>query len=89
MKVTLRDLPVQLHGKTENITPEDIDPSPPMNSWWPIKRDDQYVERPITEEEKKSDIEKSKESPAQAKKKAIVAKTKEKADGLASNHEAV
>jgi SAM-dependent methyltransferase len=80
-----------IHPKTENITPEDIDPSPPTNVWWPIKTDDQYHFRSLTEEEKETDIKKAVESPAVAKKKALVEKTKnkEKVDGLESDNKAV
>lgn len=45
----------KVHPKTENITPEDIDPSPRAEYWWPVRTYDEWKERPITEEEIASD----------------------------------
>jgi len=64
------------HPKTENITPEDIDPSPASQTWWPVKLYDNYNERPITEEEISNDLVKDKidtsEELATDRKRAVV-----------------
>ena len=48
------------HLEIENITPENIDPSPPTMNWWPMAIYPDLNERPLTEEEVARDLEKAK-----------------------------
>jgi predicted SAM-dependent methyltransferase len=47
------------HPKTENVTPEDIDPSPPSANWWPVKLYDEYKVRQMDQDEIAKDFEKN------------------------------
>jgi SAM-dependent methyltransferase len=46
-----------IHPVSENITPEDIDPSPQTPNWWPVAMYNTVNERPMTDEEIARDIE--------------------------------
>ena len=47
------------HPEIDNITPENIDPSPASPSWWPMAMYPEWKERPMTQEEIAKDIEKA------------------------------
>lgn len=74
------------HPKTENITPEDIDPSPSAAAWWPIRRFDLHTERPMTQDEIAADTAKVNPDSKKAaiKKEEVIKGAKEKKDGVES-----
>lgn len=74
------------HHMVDNIVPEGMDPPPPdTGNFWPMRIYDEANERPITEEEKVTDLKKARSKKALERKEKVIKEIKEKTDGLESN----
>lgn len=76
------------HYEIDNITPDDIEPGPPLNNVMPVRIYDQYNEREMTPQERIADMEwmNPERDKTETLKQELVASVKEGKDGLESNN---